>query len=78
MSTCRSCDAPLKWIKTKDGKNMPCDPEAFKLEDLKASDVVVSESGEVFRGTANIAKNTAQRFYFSHFSTCPDANKFRR
>ena len=26
-STCRSCGKPIVWMKTKAGKNMPCDEE---------------------------------------------------
>lgn len=76
-STCRSCGAPIKWIKTKAGKFIPCDDEPLKWEDLKSGDRVVGETGEVVQHDGS-QRNTHQRFYFSHFATCPDADKFRR
>ena len=27
MSQCRSCGAPIVWLKTRNGKNMPVDPK---------------------------------------------------
>ncbi len=38
---CKSCGAPLVWIKTPAGKWMPCDP---------AKIVVVTDGGEVRSG----------------------------
>ena len=30
---CRSCDAPIVWVKTQAGKNMPVDATSFDRED---------------------------------------------
>ena len=43
QARCRSCEAPIWWVKTERGKNMPVNAD----------------------GT-------------SHFSSCPEANKWRR
>lgn len=39
--SCRSCDAPIVWIKSPAGKSIPCDPPVLS---------VVTDAGEVVRG----------------------------
>jgi len=39
--TCRSCNAPLVWIKSRAGKAIPCDPAVLS---------VVTDEGDVVRG----------------------------
>lgn len=38
---CKGCGFQIVWVKTKAGKNMPCDPELVK---------VVTEDGDVVTG----------------------------
>lgn len=41
MSACRSCAAPIVWIRSPVGKAIPCDPAVI---------VVVTDQGQVVRG----------------------------
>lgn len=34
-SNCRTCNAPIVWLKTQDGKNMPTDAETVDPGDGK-------------------------------------------
>lgn len=38
---CKGCQADIVWIKTTNGKNMPCDPKKV---------VIVTENGETVSG----------------------------
>lgn len=40
-STCTSCKAPIVWVRTANGRSMPCDPEVL---------AVVTDTGEIARG----------------------------
>ena len=41
QSKCKGCQADIVWIKTTNGKNMPCDPKKV---------VIVTENGETVSG----------------------------
>ena len=78
-STCRSCNRPIVWAVSNNGKNIPMDPEpvangthimASSTRDGRIHFDIVAYN-EQFHGT------DAKR-YRSHFASCPDAAKFRR
>lgn len=77
---CRGCGAEILWIQTPGGKSMPCDPEQVTYwEKSDAAGKIVTPNGQViscvFGGDPAKAIGIG---YVSHFSTCPDAGKFRR
>lgn len=68
-SNCRSCGAPVVWIKSKRGKWLICDKEP-----------VVGSLGEVLTfndGSVRKCKE-GELGYITHFATCPDAKKWRK
>lgn len=73
-SVCKSCKAQIHWIETTKGKNMPCN---LQLQEWPpgVSRYVVKVNGEVWN-MENAKKPISG--YESHFSTCPDAKKWRR
>lgn len=77
---CRGCGESIVWIKTPAGKSMPCDstPVTYWAKP-KAAGKVVTPNGEVvsceFEGDLHTATGIG---YISHFSTCPQATKFKR
>lgn len=78
MSYCKSCGAEIKWIKTKAGKNMPVDAQKHIIIKGEGKDVLVTESGEIVRGTLTDAEHGNCTGYISHFATCPNAIQHRR
>ena len=80
ISTCRSCGAPIVWIKTASGKSMPCDasPVYFK-ENEKGKDRVVTLTGATVCCDI-ITEPPVIGFvgYRPHYSTCNDPGKFRK
>ena len=77
---CRGCGARIVWIQTSAGKSMPCDATPVRYwEEPKAAGKVVTPNGDVvscvFEGDPQTATGIG---YISHFSSCPNAGKFRK
>lgn len=80
FGTCSKCGKRIIWIKTKAGKNMPCDPAfVHYVEQKGGKDRIVLSNGDVVVGTVqDYAENTSGYGYISHFATCEAAKMFRR
>ena len=79
VSTCRSCGAPIYWIRTTAGKNMPCNiiPVHIKTGD-KGKDKVVTKEGVVISCDI-VGSGYADGYgYVPHWTTCKDPDKFRK
>lgn len=77
MAKCKSCGAEIIWIKTRNGKAMPCDAEPVPYrESFSGGMKLVTKAGDVVPGHYD---GTSKDFAFiSHFATCPNANRHRR
>lgn len=79
---CRTCGAPIVWIKTLAGKAMPCNADGvLVIADPKAKEFMVSATG--IAGTCRRAgpediNERREIRYTSHFATCPQAAQHRR
>ena len=80
FGNCSKCGKQIMWIKTKAGKNMPCNPSFVYYKEQKGGkDRIVLANGEVTSGTIVTDPGEAQGFgYVSHFATCEYAQTFRR
>lgn len=78
VDECRSCKAPIRWVKTRKGKNMPIDDEP----DPTGRFVITGETddGKVTVGwlSDQEAKTYTGERFISHFKTCPNASEHRR
>jgi len=76
MSQCKSCGAKIIWIKTaKNGKNMPLNAKPVDLDRIHDDASLFNEGGEFAKpGWADRDDN----WHVPHWSTCPDADKFRK
>ena len=72
ITNCRSCGDYLFWSVTERGKRMPMDLEPTGLGKFVLEDEDDREPKALFRPTDNSPK------YQSHFSTCRDAEAWRR
>jgi hypothetical protein len=76
LSTCKSCQAPIVWTTTTNGKRMPVDadpvltPRGFRL-----SDEDQDEAAPI--ATFVTTPDAGERLYQSHFSTCPQGANWR-
>ena len=74
VSECRECGAPMRWVTTEKGKNMPVDDEPnsagkFVIDDPEADPPKVRYIGN--------SEYTGERFT-SHFETCSNPRRFSR
>lgn len=77
MTKCRSCEAEILWVKTQAGKNMPCDPTELGHDEMENGDVLVTLDGYV-RKVDKSQSLPNVKGYVSHFSTCKDADSWRK
>ena len=76
---CSGCGVQVIWIKTKAGKNMPCNTTLVDYRADGGKDKIVLPSGEVVSGTiVSAADHPDGSGYISHFATCSNAKNFRR
>jgi hypothetical protein len=70
ISSCRSCGAPVEWVKSNSGKLMPLD-----VGDVENGNLTVANG--VARGRRDEDDIAARPRRRSHFSTCPHALAWR-
>lgn len=82
MNKCKACGAPLHWITTPGGKNMPCDfVQVWYEPDPNGTKVIITPEGEYVKGEyvkALDATNETKSGYIPHWATCPAAKSFKR
>lgn len=81
---CKACGAPIRFIKTRKGRPMPINPTALLIMPVqKGGHTYITEDGYTTQGVPY----QEGMFYDgvdpiiafeTHFSTCPDAGKFRK
>lgn len=78
MAKCKACGADIIWIKTKNGKPMPCDSQKIPYRNTfpKGSLTLVCPDGRIAKGEFDITSDTFG--YQSHFATCPAADRYRK
>ena len=71
---CRYCGMQIMWIRTKAGKNMPVNPEMISYRrpetGKKATEKLVTETGEVVCADKVDSSQAEGIGYISHFATC--------
>lgn len=78
--TCRACGAPIVWIKTPAGKDMPCDATpVFYQAKKNGRQKIVTKNGEVIAceivSDPDKATGTG---YIPHWGNCSAPDKFRK
>lgn len=69
LGRCQSCGAEVIWVRTERGKRMPLDRE--ESMERGALLFVIDDKGVAHRSQTG-------RGYQSHFSTCPQADRWRK
>ena len=85
IKKCKFCGAPIVWLKTQNGRPMPCNAAAVKYqENYKGKDVIVLSDGKVIKATVvnpnggGLAPIIDGEGYISHFATCTHADEARQ
>lgn len=75
---CRGCGKEILFIRTATGKNMPVDLPGTPIRLNEGSGQYLVRTGAFVRGTPCEDGRENAIGYTSHFSTCPNADYFRR
>lgn len=68
---CRTCGEKILWIKTRRGKNMPCDPQLLNYKRSKGgSQRIVTPEGDVVTGEIVPPEMAEGVGFLSHFASC--------
>lgn len=84
MTRCNSCQAPILWVRTQSGREMPVDREPSSslgnIELGPAVDGPPTIAGILSRDEASAyrERSDAPPLYVSHFATCPNAKQYRK
>ena len=81
FGTCRMCGKQVLWIRTKNGKNMPCDPTIHPYVTTPGGrERIVTEEGDVVCSEIVHSQhgNITGHGYISHFATCQKAGKTKK
>jgi hypothetical protein len=71
---CRSCNAPVLWVRTTSGALMPLDAEPVENGNIALIDGVAhTRRGDLFEEMLPDGPR-----YQSHFASCPNAAKHRK
>lgn len=46
MNTCKGCGQRIIWLKTKNGRNMPCDPDRYSLSEIDEDGLLFLDEDE--------------------------------
>lgn len=77
---CSKCRADVIWVRTRAGKNMPCDPTPVTYwQDSKGKGRVITPNGETIacRFEGDMDKATGWG-YIPHWGTCPNRRDFKK
>jgi hypothetical protein len=79
MSACRSCRAPLVWVRSEDGNKMPLDAEPYVGDEPGGLFVLRDGSyGETVALAVPPDAFPDEPLYRTHFATCPNADEWRK
>lgn len=82
MAQCKSCGSEIVLIKTKTGKEIPCDAEQKYYRIGNGKTDFVTTSGEVLMGGETPYDEYSMKLdrlgHVSHFATCPQDNEHRQ
>lgn len=74
MSACKKCGAPIVWIKSSEGKWIPCDEGLTEYHVGSTPDFedrVVTDKGEVIQCTFDFQCRPDGLARIPHWATCP-------
>lgn len=79
-TACRSCGAPIVWIRTPAGKSMPCDaqPKSYKYKPESNTKLVTPEGVVVSCEIVANPEDAHGYGYTPHWSSCNAPDKFRK
>jgi hypothetical protein len=86
LTVCRSCQAPIHWAVTAEGKGMPLDPDPDPAGNVRLTGRMgrtrsggqAPECEVVTGGQAALFPDMAEDRWRPHWASCPHAESWRR
>jgi hypothetical protein len=87
MEVCRSCKAPVTWVRTEGGNSMPVDAEPVDSGNIVLSHRIVGQPPLALYQSRDMieqlrresaAREEPLRLFRSHFASCPNARQHRK
>jgi hypothetical protein len=90
LSRCRSCEEPIIWTITTNGKRMPVDAEpvvaarGFRIDETLLDEAQMGFNEDELRPGKDVLATfitepqPGELLYLSHFATCPNAAQHRK
>ena len=78
LGRCKGCGAKIYWVKTVDGRNMPCDPELLPVVRGEGGEKFINQGGVVYSGHVVPQKRATGFAFRPHWGTCTVAGQFRK
>lgn len=76
---CKACGALIVFVRTPNGKAMPCDAAKVYYKEDGGRDLVVTDAGQLRGGTITSDCKSADGFaYRPHWASCLGADKMKR
>lgn len=73
MGQCNSCNKPIQWVKTPNGRIMPLDPEPVQY----GGNIVIRNGVAIVLLKGEPAE-AGEKIYRSHFATCSSSRQHRK
>ena len=78
-TTCKSCGAPIVWIKSPKDKFIPCDANLKRYKQTEdGKEIVITQAGEYVRCTFDFDGLPTGLARTPRWATCPHADKHRK
>lgn len=76
LSTCRSCNAPIRWAVTRTGRRMPLDRDPSPRGNAR---LLLDGTSQVLAGARlEEARAAGVLLHMPHHSSCPQGRDWRR
>lgn len=77
LTECNGCRAQIGFLRTKNGKWIPVNPDEIEPDDAEEGDLLVGDNGSTLR-IGDGKPELGVSYYLSHFAECPEAERFRK
>lgn len=78
-TACKSCGAPIVFVKSPKGKFIPCDANLKRYKQTEdGKEIVITDAGEYVRCTFDFDGLPTGLARTPHWATCPHADQHRK
>lgn len=76
---CSACRKPITFVKTRSGKNMPCEFDPIDVTEAEDGETYITTEGETIRFNSQKTEHLEhEELYIPHWNNCGGAEGFRK